>query len=126
MMPQRAALNKFISIFRIELEDLEQDINDLLEILEQRKDSQEITNYVYLGNKGVLLNEISCIRELLDTLSSIDAYEYPSVEIMITEVRNMLFDRIRNCGAPEVVHQLVERKFEKVCTYVMTPETPQR
>ena len=125
-MPQRAALNKFISIFRIELEDLEQDINDLLEILEKRKDSQEITNYVYMGNKGILLNEISCVRELLDTLSTIDAYQYESVEVMIAEVKKMLFERIRDCAAPEVVHHLVERKFEKVCTYVTGPEKTQR
>ena len=121
-MPQRAVLNKFVSIFKIELEDLEEDINDLLEILEKRKDSQEITNYVYMGNKGVLLNEISCVRELLDTLSTIDAYQYESVEVMIAEVKKMLFERIRDCAAPEVVHQLVERKFEKVCNYVMGPE----
>ena len=124
-MPMRAALNKFISIFRIELEDLEEDINDLLEILEKRKDSQEITNYVYMGNKGVLLSEISCVRELLDTLSTIDAYQYESVEAMISDVRNMLFRRIRDCAAPEVVHQLVERKFEKVCTYIMGPDPAQ-
>jgi hypothetical protein len=121
-MPQRAALNKFISIFRIELEDLEEDINDLLEILEKRKDSQEITNYVYMGNKGILLSEISCVRELLDTLSTIDAYQYESVEAMIAEVKKMLDARIRDCAAPEVVHQLVERKFDKVCTYVTGPE----
>jgi len=121
-MPQRAALNKFISIFRIELEDLEEDINDLLEILEKRKDSQEITNYVYMGNKGILLSEISCVRELLDTLSTIDAYQYESVEAMIAEVKKMLTARIRDCAAPEVVHQLVERKFDKVCTYVTGPE----
>ncbi len=121
-MPQRAALNKFINIFRIELEDLEEDINDLLEILEKRKDSQEITNYVYMGNKGILLSEISCVRELLDTLSTIDAYQYESVEVMIAEVKKMLFERIRDCAAPEVVHHLVERKFEKVCTYVTGPK----
>ena len=125
-MPQRAALNKFVSIFRIELEDLEEDINDLLEILEKRKDSQEITNYVYMGNKGVLLNEISCVRDLLDTLSTIDAYQYESVEVMIAEVKKMLFERIRDCAAPGVVRQLVERKFEKVCTYVMGPGKAQR
>ena len=125
-MPQRAALNKFISIFRIELEDLEEDIGDLLEILEKRKDSQEITNYVYMGNKGVLLNEISCVRELLDTLSTIDAYQYESVEVMIQDVRKMLDTRIHDCAAPEVVHGLVHRKFEKVCAYVMGPEKTQR
>jgi hypothetical protein len=125
-MPQRVALNKFISIFRIELEDLEEDINDLLEILEQRKDSREITNYVYQGNKGVLLNEISCVRELLDQLSAIDPYQYESVEAVIAAVREMLDRRIRDRSFPDAVHHLVLRKLEKVCTYVLGPEKAQR
>jgi hypothetical protein len=125
-MPMRAALNKFISIFRIELEDLEEDINDLLEILEKRRDSQEITNYVYIANKGTLLNEISCVHELLDKMSAIDAYQYESVEAMIADVKKMLDQRIQDCDFPEVVHSLVQRKFEKVCTYVMGPEQAQR
>jgi hypothetical protein len=79
-----------------------------------------------MGNKGILLNEISCVRELLDTLSTIDAYQYESVEAMIAAVKKMLYERIRDCAAPEVVHHLVGRKFEKVCTYVMGPEKTQR
>ena len=125
-MPMRAALNKFISIFRIELEDLEEDINDLLGILEKRKDSQEITNYVYIANKGTLLNEISCVHELLDSIGAIDAYQYDSVEAMIAYVKKMLDKRINDCAFPEVVHSLVRRRFEKVCTYVLGPEKAQR
>jgi hypothetical protein len=125
-MPQRAALNKFIDIFRVELKDLEEDINDLLEILEQRKVSHEITNYVYMENKGVLLNEISCVHELLDQLSAIDAYRYESVEAMIGDIREMLDRRIEECSFPDAVHNLVQRRLEKVCTYVLGPETAQR
>ncbi|UCF99026.1 MAG: hypothetical protein JSV89_05675 [Spirochaetaceae bacterium] len=118
-------MNKFISIFKIELQDLEEDINDLLEVQEKRKDSQEITNYVYMGNKGILLNEISAVRELLDSISTIDAYQYESVEAMIADVKRMLDQRIKDCAFPEVLHSLVQRKFEKVCTYVMGPENSQ-
>jgi len=125
-MPMRAMLHKFISIFRIELQDLEEDINDLLELLEKRKDSQEITNYVYMGNKGVLLNEIACVRELLDSMSTIDAYQYESVDAMLAAVRTMVDRRIKDCAFPEVVHNLVQRKFEKVCSYVMDTDTYQR
>jgi len=124
-MPMRALLNKFISIFRIELQDLEEDINDLIEILEKRKDSQEITNYVYLENKGVLLNEIACVEELLDSISTIDAYQYDSVEAMIADVRKILDQRIRDCDFPKVVNDLVQRKFDKVSKYVMGSQNSQ-
>jgi hypothetical protein len=125
-MPQRAALNKFISIFRIELKDLEEDIKDLLVILEKRKISQEITNYVYMGNKGVLLNEISCVHELLDELGTIDAYSYESVDAMIADVKQKLDTRIADCSFPVALHNLVQRKMEKVCSYVLSPDQAQR
>jgi hypothetical protein len=118
-MPMRALLNKFISIFRIELEDLREDINDLIEILEKRKVSQEITNYVYMGNKAVLLNEIASVEELLDSISTIDAYQYESVEDMIADVHQMIDTRIQERDFPEVVHDMVQRKFDKVCKYVI-------
>jgi hypothetical protein len=120
-MPQRAALNKFINIFKIELADLEDDISDLLEVLEQRRHSQEITDYVYMGNKGVLLNQITCVRELLDTLATIDPYRYETVEAVVTAVRDMLDQRIRDCSFPDAVRNLVQRKLEKVCTYILAP-----
>jgi len=122
-MPMRALLNKFISIFRIELQDLTEDINDLIEILEKRKSCQEITNYVYMGNKGVLLNEIASVEELLDTISTIDAYQYESVEDMIADVHQMIEKRIQERDFPEVVRDLVQRKFDKVCKYVMGSHT---
>ena len=118
-MPMRALLNKFISIFRIELEDLREDINDLIEILERRKDCQEITNYVYMGNKGILLNEIASVEDLLDSISTIDAYQYESVEEMIADVHQMIDTRIQERDFPEVVHDMVQRKFDKVCKYVI-------
>lgn len=124
-MPMRALLNRFIIIFRIELHDLKEDISDLLEILEKRKDSQEITNYVYMGNKGVLLNEIACVEELLDSISTIDAYQYDSVEAMIADVGKILVQRIRDCDFPEVVNDLVQRKFDKVSKYVMGSQNGQ-
>ena len=125
-MPQLAALNKFINIFRIELKDLGEDIKDLLEILEKRKISQEITNYVYMENKGVLLSELSCVHELLDELSTIDAYRYKNVDAMIADVRKKLDTRIADCSFPDALHNLVQRKLEKVCTYVVAPDTAQR
>jgi hypothetical protein len=125
-MPTRAALDKFISIFRIELKDLEEDIKDLLRILEQRKFGHQITNYVYMENKGLLLHEISCVRDLLDQLSNVDACQYESVEALIANIREKLDSRISDCSFPDAVHNLVQRKLEKVCTYILSPDTAQR
>ncbi len=118
-MPMRKLLHKFISILRLELEDLEDDVCDLIELLEKRKDSREITNYVYLGNKGVLMNDIACIKELLDDIATIDAYKYKSVEVMIEDVETIIEKKIREGAFPEMMHNLVQRKFDKVKKYIM-------
>ena len=125
-MPMRAALDKFVSIFRIELKDLEEDIKDLLQILEQRKLDHQITNYVYMENKGLLLNEISCVHDLLDQLGDVDANQSENVEALIADIRTRLDSRITDCSFPDAVHSLVQRKLEKVCTYVLSPDTGQR
>jgi hypothetical protein len=122
-MPLRALLHKFISLLRIELEELEQDIRDLLELWQRRKDSHEITNYVYLENKGLLLNEVSCVKELLDSIASVDTSRYDSVDQMIFDVDAMIAKRIRDCAFPEVLHSLVKRRLEKIRQYMGSPLT---
>ncbi len=117
-MPLQALLHKFISLLRIELEELEQDICDLLELWQRRKDSHEITNYVYLENKGLLLNEVGCVKELLGNIAAVDTSRYDSVEQMISDVDNMIDKRIRECAFPEVLHSLVKRRLEKVRQYI--------
>ena len=65
-MPMRAALNRFISIFRIELEDLEEDINDLLEILEKRE---------RVPKTDLALSAHTCLAEGLACLASEKAHD---------------------------------------------------
>jgi hypothetical protein len=65
------------------------------------------------------------VKELLDSISTIDAYQYDSVEAMIADVGKILNQRIRDCDFPKVVNDLVRRKFDKVCKYVLGSQTSQ-
>ena len=58
--------------------------------------------------------------------STIDPYHYESVDAMIADVRKKLDTRITDCSFPDALHNLVQRKMEKVCTYVLGPDTAQR
>jgi len=111
-------LRKFLDVLRIELEDLEGDLNALVQIYKERMDSHDITNYVYLENKSLLINELHCLASLLDSLKEIDAGRYESVEVMIDEVERMVAERARACAFPEVVSRLVARKVAKVRRYI--------
>jgi hypothetical protein len=118
----QAHLQKFLSVLRIELEDLEEDINDLVRLYEARKSSHEITDYVYLENKSLLLNELGCLKDLVGRLAKIDTGAYATVEEMIAHLERTISDRARQCAFPEVVSRVVRRKIEKVKRYVLTAE----
>jgi branched-subunit amino acid aminotransferase/4-amino-4-deoxychorismate lyase len=106
-------LQKYISILKIELQDLEEDIKDVIQALERRKETQEITPYVYLENKGLLLSEIAGVRAFLDEVAAIPAERYQSVEEMIRDAERRVEQRTKEGAFPAVVHDLVKRRMEK-------------
>jgi hypothetical protein len=112
-------LHRFIGILKIELEDLEEDIDDLLELCQRQKNSKEITNYVYLENKSLLLNEIAGIKSLINSLDTWDARKFESKEEMFQEIDRMVHARTRECAFPEAVYSLVKRRLDKVVQYLM-------
>ena len=115
-------LHKFVSVLRIELEDLEEDIQDLIDICQKRKDSKEITNYVYLENKSLLVSEISGIKELLNSISALDTGNFHSIKEMFQEIDRLIQVRTRECSFPEAVYSLVKRRLDKVVTYIVSSD----
>ena len=105
-------------MLRLEFEDLEADLTALVDIYEKRLESHEITNYVYLENKGLLINELHCLAELLESLNEVDASRYGDVDAMIDDVQGMITERAQACAFPEVLTTLVARKIAKVRKYV--------
>jgi hypothetical protein len=115
-------LRKFLDVLRLELEDLEGDLSALVEIYKKRLESHEITNYVYLENKSLLINELHCLADVVESLNEVDANRYGTVDAMIDEVQRMITERAQACAFPEVLTALVTRKIAKVRKYVTQVE----
>jgi len=111
-------LHKFIGILKVELEDLEGDIVDLLEICQRRKDNREITNYVYLENKGLLLREIAGIKSLVQGLDAMDPRKFSSPQEMFREIDRQILKKTREGDFPEAVYSLVKRRLDKIAKYL--------
>lgn len=111
-------LRKFIGILKVELEDLESDIGDLLEICQRRKDNREITEYVYQGNKNLLIREITGIKSLVNSLDALDTRGFSSPQEMFREIDLQILARTREGDFPEAVYSLVKRRLEKVIKYL--------
>ena len=112
-------LHKFLGILKVELEDLEEDIEDLLEICQRRKDNREITDYVYQENKTLLLNEIAALKSLIHSLDELDTGKFASQQEMFKEVDCLIHARTRESAFPEAVYSLVKRRLDKVVQYLL-------
>jgi hypothetical protein len=112
-------LRKFLGILKLELEDLEGDIGDLLEVCQRRKDQREITDYVYMENKTLLLNEIAAIKSLIHSLDDLDTARFATQQQMFQEVDLLIHAKTRESAFPEAVYSLVKRRLDKVTQYLL-------
>ena len=112
-------LRRFLGILKVELEDLEDDIADLLELCQRRKNHQEISDYVYQENKTLLLNEIAALKSLIHSLDGLDTGRFVTQQQMFEEVDQLIHARTRESAFPEAVYSLVKRRLDKVAQYLL-------
>lgn len=110
---------KYLKILRIELEDLQSDIEFLIDKYKQRRKNEEITDYVFLENLAVLKNEICGISSFNKIIDSIDPADYEDIDGFIRDMKARFKKRIEECGLAQVIYPLIKRKLEKVHTYVL-------
>jgi hypothetical protein len=111
-------LRKALGILKVELEDLEEDIEDLLKLCQRRMDQREITNYVYQENKGLLLREIAGVKSLVQGLDTLDVRRFASAKGLFQEIDRQIREKTREGGHPEAVYSLVKRRLDKVAKYL--------
>jgi len=111
-------LHKFIGFLKVELEDLEGDIEDLLEVCRRRREKHEITDYVYLENKSLLIREITDLKSLVHSLDELDTGKFTSPQEMFEEIDRQIQARAREGDFPEAVYSLVKRRLDKIVRYL--------
>ena len=111
-------ISKFLQVFRIELEDLEEDLKVLSTMYNEREQKGEITQYVLLENNALIMNEISGVESILQSLSGVSPVQYASLEEMVVDIDRQFRDKTEHAGFPDVVYELVKRKLDKVLKYV--------
>ncbi len=113
---------KYLEILRIEINDLSEDITALQDRYRGRGQKGEITDYVVMENVAVLEREIHGVATVRECLAHVRAEDYASLDEMLAAIRERLDER---CGAFDpVVRRLVDRKLEKVTSYVRLIQAP--
>jgi hypothetical protein len=109
---------KYLKLLQLELEDLAEDLEVLLELNSRKKDSGEITNYVYLENISLLQHEIACVKDFTGHCDSAELEQAVGLADLEASLKGCLEKRARASDYPEAVSQLVVRKMKKIAGYL--------
>ncbi len=115
-MPERILL--LIKVFRIELEEAENNVLTLLEYYSQRFKCHEITAYVWKENRALLKKEISCVKELVKDLTEWKPPDVSDPQEVLVELKSYLKDLVKKRGYPELVNLIIDRISNKVSRYL--------
>jgi hypothetical protein len=108
----------FITLFRAELEDAVEGLEQLSQTMEKRLHAGEITNYVFNENTALLANEISSIKNLIPLLDTVDYDSFENCEALVKSTGNMLQMKAELMDDPHAVVEIIIRKLKKVMAYL--------
>lgn len=111
-------IEKYLKVLRIELEDLQMDLQMMAELCHQREERDEITDYVFLENISVLKAEIAGIERIIQSMDEIPIERFTELREFVTYADEMFRERTESSGYPQGVHTLVRRKLYKVLGYL--------
>jgi len=113
-------VEKFLSILKIELLDVEEDIAALQEFYKQREKNREITSYVLLGNVAVIQREIRAIKRIVDKMEDISPESYSTLDELVSDLEGKFREQLIDGQVPNTIFDILKRKLLKVAEYVRT------
>ncbi len=103
---------KYLKIFKLELQNLIDDITELINYEKNLYDNNTHTNFVYLENLVVLKDEIMGINGILGIID--DLFIGFHSENYRDDLQKSLKEFVEKKGYPQAVYRLIERKIKKI------------
>jgi len=108
-------IRKFLAILAVEFEDMQEGMDMLLELAEERFKRHELTGYVWTENSALLKREKSVIKMLSDRIAVLKPDDFTTLDESLVEVRRI----IRGMpGIPQAVPDFIEKRIEKLLKYI--------
>jgi len=108
-------IRKFLSILDIELEDMQEGMDMLLELAEERFKRHELTGYVWTENSALLKREKTVIKMMGEKIRKLQPEMFGTLDEAVQEVRRI----IRSMpGIPQAVPEFIDRRIEKLLRYI--------
>jgi hypothetical protein len=117
-MHARTLQAKFLAVLRIELEDLEQDLDGLIGAYQEKLQQHAETEHVCFENAAVLKNEEFGVRHFLRVLDRTRPEDYAGLDALIGDLRARFAAEIRHAGLASGALAYAERRIAKVRRYV--------
>jgi hypothetical protein len=108
-------VKKFLSMLRVEIEDLEDSIRTLMTTTDERFQRHEITGYVWTENRALLQREINLLELVGRRIAALRAEDMHGIH----EVRETVRSQLEEFGdMPEAIPSLIEKRMEKILRYL--------
>jgi len=108
----------FQEIMRVELQDLQEDIEDLVETNRKKYKDQKITQRVYLENETLYKNELLGIEEFKTLLLSKEPSEFKDLSEFIQTLKEEFHNLLKKEEIALAIKICIDRKLLKVSEYV--------
>jgi hypothetical protein len=111
----REKIRKFFAILAVEFEDMQDGMEMLMDLSEERFRRHEITGYVWTENNALLKREKAVMKMLGQRVAELDPENFETLEEAAAEVRKI----IRGLpGIPQAVPEFIEKRIKKVLAYI--------
>lgn len=107
-------IKNFIAILKLEIEDLQADLELLIAENQRKKDEGKITDYVYMENDALYRHELQATKTFQSILENVNPDQFKQLE----DLTNYLRDTFREGGYVRAINICIERKIRKVTRYV--------
>ena len=111
-------VSKLLKIFRVELEDSEKNVLDLVEYYAKRFNEHNITSYVWQENKALLQMELSCLAALEKDLRAWDPGDETDLGKVLDEASIFLKGLAKKRDYPELVALVIDKISNKLNRYL--------
>ena len=109
---------KLISILKIEIDDLRDDVDWLISEATARAQHGEVSQYVGRENLAFLHHEILDLDEILRLLDHVELDRFKDVDELVQHLSCRLDESLAKHYIMESVHRLLLRKLQKAAMYV--------
>ncbi|HUX13009.1 MAG TPA: hypothetical protein VMW87_08255 [Spirochaetia bacterium] len=115
-------IKKFQKILLVEIEDLHDDLDLFIQVVVDRHQNRQITDYVYAENIAILRNEVLGLEDCIRGCADLDPGSIASADDLAEFLKVRFKKRLDAHGYVPALYTLLAKRIEKIATYLRLEE----